>query len=162
MVWELHRPSVSHGLPTIDNSQDVTASEEQREANKRRQIQLLYAMLVAPHTLNSLLNDGMDEDEDLQTPPQNDEDCDPDTKQIADTMKYILELKSATEVDSFYHEVCKRIPDSNGMVTEDSPLLSKLIGCHNAALLLGSSEQGMLECGFQCLSTSHIQDTHKT
>ena len=121
VVWELNRPEVTQPLPDIDNS------AKQSQELKGKQIQALYSLLLEAEGGS-----------DLYAATAVDGNQDPLSKE----MKHILEVKEAASVDRFYKEVRRRIPEANGMVTESSPILSKVAGCHNAAMLLGSMEQG--------------------
>ena len=120
VVWELNRPKLSQPLPEIDNS------TQQAEELKQNQIQALYELLLQCESQQPIRGEAGGDGSDL----------------LSKEMKFILEAKQPTSVDIFYKEVRSRIPEANGMVTESSPLLSKVAGCHNAAMLLGSMEQG--------------------
>ena len=129
VVWELNRPSPAQPLSDVNNEAVPTCEEERidTEIRKRKQIQLLKGMLDGPP---DEYDDSSFSNAEIETPT------------LASLLEVTLMAQDSQSVDKFYKEVRQRIPDANGMVTENSPMLSKLAGCHNAAMILGSMEQG--------------------
>ena len=117
LVWELKRPALNLPMQPLSivpsTGQQPFSSEEIQAISQQQLIEI-----------NKLLVDVCDATE------------------LAELIQHIFQNKSPQHINNFYQALQVQIPKGNGSVTEHSPLFSKLVGCHNAAMMLGSSEQG--------------------
>ena len=116
IVWELLRPRLKSQLECIKNE----THDKNIRADQICQIE---------NILNQFL---VEEPTDANSPLQ----------------KFIREMiqnftaKKAEEIDKIYQDIYTYLEEGNGYIVEFSPILSFCTGSHNAAMILGSTEQG--------------------